>query len=113
MGKRGMRTYPAAGPKDGRGSRIDDASGFLRPAADVVQDRRQGLATREHADLTPGFGTFHPQDVKRPPPVMDPKPITMARTDPNPNFLGPRELGYTDAEVREAIRQNRPLIPKV
>lgn len=113
MPKRGMRTYPALGPKDGRGARIDDASGFLRPAADVVRDRRQGLVAREHADLTPGFGTFHPQDVRRPPPATDPEPIRMARTDPNPNFLGPKELGYTDAEVREAIRQNRPLIPKV
>lgn len=113
MPRRGLRTYPAGGPKDGRGGRIDDASGFLRPAKDVVVDRRQGLASKDFADLTPGFGTFHPQDVRRPPPASDPLPIFKARTDPNPGFLGPRELGYTDAEVREAIRQNRPLTPKV
>jgi hypothetical protein len=113
MPRRGLRTYPAHGPRDGRGARIDDASGFLRPADDVVKDRRQGLTSKDFADLTPGFGTYHPQDVRRPPAVSDPKPIRQARPDPNPGFLGPKELGYTDAEIREAIRQNRPLTPKV
>lgn len=109
MAKRGMKAYPVTGPRDGRGARIDDASGFLRPAADFVRDRRQGLAAKEFADLTPGFGTNHPQDVKVILPKQDPEPINQARTEQNPMFLSAKDLGYTDADVLASIRENRPL----
>lgn len=112
MARRGMRTYPSHGPKDGRGARIDDASGFLRRADDFVRDVRQGLASRDHADITPGFGTRHPQDVKHIEAKQDPKPIEQARTEGNPAYLSPRDLGYTDAEVRAMIQAGKPLIPK-
>lgn len=109
MPRRGMRTYPPHGPRNGEGARIDDASGFLRRAGDVVADKRQGLTSRGTADLTPGFGTFHPQDVRRTPVVSDPKGITKPRTEGNPTALSPKDLGYTDADVRESIRTGIPL----
>ena len=109
MARSGMRTYPAHGPRCGRGARIDDASGFLRPAHDVVRDVRQGLVSRDTADLTPGFGTMHPQDARRPPSTDDPRSIRDARPDDNTMALSARDLGYTDAEVRAAVRAGLPL----
>jgi len=111
MPRSGMRTYPSRGPRDGRGARIDDASGFLRPADDAIKDVRQGLVSRDHADLTPGFGTHHPQDRKMLPPKSDPKPIRNARPD-TPGAVSAADLGYTDAEVRAAVRAGIPLPPK-
>lgn len=109
-GRSGMRTYPGHAPRDGRGVRIDDASGFLRPADDYVRDVRQGLAAREHADLTAGFGTYHPQDLRRTPPTNDPKAIPRPRVEQNPLALSPRDMGYTDADVRKSIELNVPLL---
>lgn len=111
MPRRGMRTYPMHGPKSGKGARIDDASGFLRHADDVVEDRRQGYTSKDHADITPGFGTFHPQDLKRLSPKPDPRAIPRARTD-SPEAVSAKDMGYTDAEVRESIRKGIPLRPK-
>lgn len=108
-GRSGMRAFPAKARNDGRGVRIDDATGFLRPAQDVVSDRRQGLTSRSTADLTPGFGTFHPQDLRRTPPADDPKPIAHPRTDANPLALSPRDMGYTDADVARSVRLGVPL----
>lgn len=108
-GKSGMKTYPSHGPRNGRGARICDASGFLRPARDVVRDARQGLTSKDFADLTPGFGTLHPQDARRPPPTDDPRGIQAARPEGNDAFLGPKDLGFSDADVRAAIRAGRPL----
>lgn len=109
-GRSGMRTYPAKAPRDGRGIRIDDATGFVRASDDVLFDRRQGLTSPDTADITPGFGTFHPQDVRRTPPSNDPRPIPQPRTEGNPQALSPADLGYTDADVREAIRRGVPLL---
>jgi len=109
-GRRGMRTYPSQAPRDGRGIRIDDATGFTRPADDYVSDRRQGLTSIETADITPGFGTFHPQDVRRTPPADDPKPVPHPRSEGNPQALSPADLGYTDADVRKALRLGVPLM---
>lgn len=109
-GKSGMRTYPRHAPRDGRGIRIDDATGFVRAAEDVVMDRRQGLTSPRTADLTPGFGTFHPQDVRRTSPTNDPKAIARPRAEGNPQALSAADMGYTDADVREAIRRGVPLL---
>lgn len=81
MAKRGVRTYPPHIVPDFTGSAIDDASGFLVKASDRVDDTRQGFASIDKADLTPGFGTHHPQDVKRLGHLDDPSPIENARTD--------------------------------
>lgn len=110
MPRSGMRTYPARAPRDGRGIRIDDATGFVRAADDVVSDRRQGLTSADTADITPGFGTFHPQDVRRTPPYNDPKPIPRPRSEGNPDALSPRDMGYTDADVRKSIQLGVPLL---
>lgn len=113
MPRSGMRTYPAHAPKDGRGIRIDDATGFTRAADDVMWDRRQGLTSPTTADVTPGFGTFHPQDVRRTPPADDPKPIRQPRNEGNPSALSPRDMGYTDADVKRSIQQGVPLLSLV
>jgi hypothetical protein len=103
-----MRCYPTHGPKKGRGARIDDASGFLRPADDVVMDVRQGMVSQEKADITPGFGTHHPQDLKQLTDLSDPTPIETPRPD-TPGAISARDLGYTDAEVERALRLGVPL----
>lgn len=113
MARRGLRTYPSHIQPKGRGTRIDDASGFLRPDREVVRDVRQGMVHPDFADTTPGFGTYHPQDVRAVPVKPDPRPLVNPRPDPNPSFMSARDMGYTDAEVRDAIRENRPLRPKV
>jgi hypothetical protein len=103
-----MRCYPPRGPRKGLGARIDDASGFLRAADDVVEDVRQGLVSKEKADITPGFGTYHPQDVKQLTDLTDPTPIDMPRPD-TPGAISARDLGYSDAEVEASIRLGVPL----
>ncbi len=109
-GRRGAKTYPSRAPRDGRGIRIDDATGFVRDAGDFVRDRRQGLTSADTADTTPGFGTFHPQDVRRTPPADDPKPIYQPRSEGNPQALSPADMGYTDADVRKSIEMGVPLM---
>lgn len=109
MARSGFRSFPANGPKDGRGARICDASGFLRASDDRVRDRRQGIVSRDHADITPGFGTFHPQDVRRTPLTSDPAPIRDARPDDTGLAMSARDMGYSDAEVEASIRNNQPL----
>lgn len=109
-GRSGMRTYPRHAPRDGRGVRIDDASGFLRPADKAIYDVRQGVVAPEFADITPGFGTRHPQDQRRLPPADDPKPVAHPRTEGNPSALSPRDMGYTDADVARSIRLGVPLL---
>ncbi len=102
-----LRCYPRHGPRNGKGARIDDASGFLRPADDVVEDVRQGLVSRDFADITPGFGTYHPQDLKRLGRLDDPSPIDRAR--PAQQEITAREMGYSDADVERSIRLGIPL----
>ena len=108
-GKSGATTFPGRARNGGRGARVCQASGFVRRAQDVVLDVRQGWVSKEFADLTPGFGTAHPQDRKRETPKSDPTPIPRPNMDPNPGSLSARDMGYTDAQVREAIRRGVPL----
>jgi hypothetical protein len=79
----------------------------MRYAEDVVEDVRQGFVAREFADLTPGFGTYHPQDVRRDQVFGDPSPIPNARTPDRENW-SKQDLGYTDQEIEASIREGRP-----
>ena len=73
-------TKPSRG---GLGYAVCDRTGFLVPAEDRIEDVRGGLVRPESADLTPGFGTRHPQDVRQVPSgEPDPAPIPNARPEP-------------------------------
>ena len=108
-GKSGAKTFPGRARNNGRGARVCQASGFVRPAQDVTKDVRQGWVAREFADVTPGFGTAHPQDRRRETPKSDPSPVNRPGIDPNPGALSAKDLGFTDADVREALRLGIPL----
>lgn len=101
------------GPKHlkatGKGWREDNATGFVRPAHDVVDDVRQGPVSKDFADITPGFGTYHPQDIKNVGILDDPKPIEKSQPISEPVTL--KELKISDQEVLLSIREGRPPRP--
>jgi len=99
--------YPKHLPRDGKGIKECSASGFLRPAADLIDDIRQGPTAKEFADLTPRFGTYHPQDVVQLGVLDDPKPIDEARPPDEENY-SIQDLKISDQEVRLSIQENRP-----
>jgi hypothetical protein len=106
-GKTGGRCYPRHLTMKGVGIKQDDASGFLRHADDQwVDDVRQGDVIREHADLTPGFGTRHPQDVIQLGEMSDPSPINQANPE-NKQNLSKSDLAISDQEIRLSIQEGR------
>ena len=110
-GKRGGRkTYPNHLPFDGKGIRVCQASGFYRPAADVIDDVRQGLVSGDFADLTPGFGTKHPQDVRPGGPYGDPTGIPEANPG-DTQTLSVQDLNISAAEMLASIKEDRPPRP--
>jgi hypothetical protein len=58
------------------------------------------------ADITPGFGTRHPQDVAAPRVGGDPS-ITRPVTPRETQFLTKQDLGISDAEIEASIREGR------
>jgi len=107
-GKKGLRTYPRhLGPPTGRGIVQDNASGFVRHRNEIVDDVRQGPVGRDKADITPGFGTWHPQDVVQLGILDDPTPVNGIPTDKQ--NLSRQDLGFTDADILESIRTGKPL----
>lgn len=98
------------GPKHlkatGRGWREDDASGFVRAADDYVEDVRQGDVDPKLADITPGFGTNHPQDRKDLGVLDDPSPIPNASTVTK-TPLSLQDMNISDEEVALSIREGR------
>lgn len=92
--------------RKGKGWRTDSASGMVRYAEDYVEDRRQGLTSREFADITPGFGTYHPQDVKNLGTLDDPSPIDNARPQ-DPQDLSAQDLKISDREIKLSIQEGR------
>lgn len=103
---RGMCMPRHLSSQRGRGWRECQASGFVRSADDVVDDVRQGAVAEEFADVTPGFGTFHPQDVRGSERYDDPSPIENARPITRTN-LSKQDLQISDAEVLLALREGR------
>lgn len=101
------------GPKHlkatGRGWREDQATGFVRAADDYVDDIRQGRTSKDFADITPGFGTYHPQDVKQLGTLDDPSAVVDATPITEP--VSKQDLGISDQEVELAVRQGRPPRP--
>ena len=88
-----------------RGWAESDASGAVFYADEMVDDVRQGRVHKSEADVTPGFGTWHPQDVKQIPPYADPSPIPGAR----PISKGSTtlaDLDISDQEMERATRTN-------
>jgi hypothetical protein len=106
-GKSGFRGYPKHLPKPkGIGIRQCEASGFMRTLGKEVKDVRQGLVAREFADITPGFGTKHPQDVVQLGEMNDPKPVPEARPEDKRN-LSKQDLAMSDQEIRASIVEGR------
>lgn len=97
----GPKRVKATGGK--RGWAEDDASGFTVYADERVFDHRQGMVRKDLADTTPGFGTYHPQDVKSLGNLDDPNPIPNAKPLTEPDF----ERCYSDAELQRATREGR------
>lgn len=107
-GKRGFKAYPRHLPKPtGKGIKRCEASGFLRPVGQQIQDVRQGEVAREFADITAGFGTNHPQDRVQLGELSDPSPIYQARPANDQN-LSKEDLMISDQEVELSIREGRP-----
>ena len=94
-------------PTTGKGLVVCDRSGAQVPADQIVDDVRGGRVRKQDADFTPGFGTRHPQDQVDLPQTDDPRPIEHARPLPAPVSLW--EQGYTDAQIRAAVRAGAPL----
>lgn len=94
----------------GKGWRICMASGFVRPAGDIVDDVRQSLVSKDFADLTPGFGTHHPKDLVNLGTLSDPSPIDTANPG-RPIDASKQDLGISDAEVLLSLREGRPPRP--
>jgi hypothetical protein len=102
-----FRSYPSRlGKPDGRGYVVCDRSGFLRKPSETIEEDTGARVAREFADLTPGFGTRHPQDVNQAEIGGDPTPIENARPGGPP--LTKRDLNISDAEILAAIREDRP-----
>lgn len=83
-----------------------DASGFVRNRDDMMSDVRQGRVAKEFADITPGFGTKHPQDVVQLGSLDDPKPIPEGNRIDKQN-LSKSDLNISDAEILASIREGR------
>lgn len=96
--------------RQGRGNRECAASGKIVPAEDYVEDVRQGLVAKEYADITPGFGTWHPQDVRGGEAYDDPTPIENARPMDKLG-LSKNDLSISDQECELAVREGRPPRP--
>ncbi len=92
--------------RTGRGWREDAATGFVRYADDYVQDVRQGFTAKEFADITPGFGTYHPQDLRALGDLDDPSAIDNAAPISTPKSK--QDLNISDQEVLLSIREGRP-----
>lgn len=107
-GRKGVRgTFPSRlKGNNGKGVVECQASGFLRKASDMVHDVRQGLVAKEFADITPGFGTYHPQDLKVLGAMDDPKAVPNARPDDQNNY-SKQDLGISDREIEASIREDR------
>jgi hypothetical protein len=106
-GKRGNPgTYPRHLKRTGRGYKQCQASGFLRPTGQLTDDVRQGLVAKEFADITPGFGTWHPQDKLQLGVLDDPTPIPNARPQQTPE-LSKQDLLMSDQEIEASIREGR------
>lgn len=103
-GKTGFRAYPKhLGKPKGIGLRQCAASGFLRHEPEMMQDRRQGIVAPDFADITPKFGTYHPQDVVQLGVLDDPKPVIFGNS-PQTAGLSMAEQGYSDADVLASIK---------
>ena len=99
-------TRPRRLPVTGKGWVECGASGAIRRAGELVHDVKQGMVRKRLADRTPGFGTYHPQDLKSLGVLDDPKPIIPSRPVDKNNY-SKQDLGISDREVELSIREGR------
>jgi len=107
MGRLVRGCGPRVRPNKGKGWRTCQASGFTRKANDFTEDVRQGDVSPEFADKTPGFGTYHPQDVKNLGSLDDPRIIYEAKPDDLVN-ASKSDLRISDQEITASIVEGRP-----
>lgn len=88
---------------DGRGLAVCDMTGQICDASDRVWDPRHGYVATRDADLSSGFGTWHPRDRIGLGRLDDPKPIHNARSA---DVIEPskQDLGIADAAVLAKLR---------
>jgi hypothetical protein len=90
----------------GKGIAVCDRSGFVRRVGATLRAYTGSRVARDFADITPGFGTRHPQDVNQAEVGGDPTPIPDARPiDRDPKSK--QQLCISDREIEAAIRENR------
>lgn len=105
-GKSGFRSYPKRlGKPDGKGLIQCDRSGFLRKPSETMSEYTGSAVAREFADITPGFGTRHPQDVNQAETGGDPSPIPNANPIEEPVYR--EDIRLTDAEWEQMIREGK------
>lgn len=105
-----FRPYPKHLGKRGEGYTQCERSGFLRKASDLMKEDKGATVAEEFADKTPGFGTWHPQDVNQAEVGSDPTPIDNS-TGVDMVNASKADMGITDAEVLLAIQEDRPPRP--
>ncbi len=72
-----------------------------------MEDVRQGDVAKEFADVTPGFGTNHPQDKVNLGQMSDPSPIHGASPQ-DEACLSKSDLMISDQEIKASIVEGRP-----
>ena len=105
-----FRSYPRRLlPMEGEGYVQCQRSGFLFHPQDMMDDFRGGRVAKKYADITPGFGTQHPQDVYAAELGGDPTSVEGATGINEP--LSKQDLAISDAEILASIREDRAPIP--
>lgn len=106
-----FRSYPRhLKPAKGKGYTQCERTGFLRHPDDIIEEWNGARVAIEEADITPGFGTRHPQDVWNADAGGDPTPTEItAGVDVHPQSK--QDLKISDKEIRAAIVENRPPRP--
>jgi len=99
------RTYPSHLRVDGRGYLQCARSGQLRKPKDMIRNHDGQMIAREFADITPGFGTLHPQDRNQAYTGGD--PTTVENATGVTEELTKEDMSISDAEIEASIRENR------
>lgn len=103
-----FKSYPGhLGKPEGKGYITCAMSGFLRKPSEVMETYKGTIVADDKADITPRFGTRHPQDVNQAEVGSDPNPIHPQSTA-DTTERSKQDLGISDAEILAAIVENRP-----
>jgi len=99
------RTFPKHIRSDGQGYMQCARSGMLRKPSDMIKNDDGLMIAKDYADITPGFGTSHPQDSPAPEIGSDPTPVSDATGVTA--ALTKEDLQISDQEIEASLRENR------